>query len=173
MDKLNGNESKLFYVTGLRNAHAMETQAIQLLTRQIERLAHYPELEAKLRAHLEESNMQRTRLEEVLHSLDEEHSALKEAVLGLGGNIAALSHGAASDEIIKNTLANYMFEHFEIAAYKSLSAMAEFVGHPAGAAAARASLAEEEAMAAWIDERIAPTTITFLERANAGVTASH
>jgi len=173
MGKLIADEPRMFYVTGLHNAHAMETQAIQLLTRQVERLENYPELEARLRAHLEESKMQRTRLEEVMHDLDEQHSALKEAVLGIGGNFAALAHTAASDEIIKNTLANYMFEHFEIAAYKSLIAMSEFLGHPAGTAAARACLAEEEAMAAWIDERIATTTTTFLERIKAGVTADH
>jgi ferritin-like metal-binding protein YciE len=173
MGKLIADEPRMFYITGLHNAHAMETQAIQLLTRQIERLENYPELEAKMRSHLEESKVQRTRLEEVLHTLDEEVSALKEAILGLGGNFAALAHTTASDEIIKNTLANYMFEHFEIAAYKSLIAMSEFLEHPGGTAAARASLGEEEAMAAWIDERIAPTTITFLDRISAGVTADH
>jgi len=173
MGKLIADEPKMFFITGLHNAHAMETQAIQLLTRQVERLENYPELEARLRAHLEESKVQRTRLEEVLHTLDEQHSALKEAVLGLGGNIAALAHTTASDEIIKNTLANYMFEHFEIAAYKSLIAMSEFLDHPAGAAAARDSLREEEAMAAWIDERIASTTTIFLDRITAGITADH
>jgi ferritin-like metal-binding protein YciE len=164
---------RTFYITGLHNAHAMETQAIQLLTRQIERLENYPEIEAKLRVHLDESKVQRTRLEDVLNSLDEKHSAIKEAVLGLGGNIAALAHTTATDEIIKNTLANYMFEHFEIAAYKSLIVMAEFVGDSGGVAAAQASLREEESMAAWIDERIAPTTRVFLERSQAGVTADH
>ena len=173
MGKLIADEPRLIYVTGLQNAHAMETQAIQLLSRQVERLENYAETEEKLRAHLEESKVQRTRLEEVLHSLDESYSSLKEAVLGFGGNMATFAHTAASDEIVKNTLANYMFEHFEIAAYKSLIAMSEFVDHPAGAAAARASLREEEAMAAWINDRIAPTTTLFLQRIKAGVTADH
>jgi len=173
MGKLIADEPRMFYITGLHNAHAMETQAIQLLTRQVERLENYPELEAKMRTHLEESKRQRERLEEVMHTLDEQHSALKEAVLGLGGNFAAIAHTMASDEIIKNTLANYMFEHFEIAAYKSLIAMSEYLGHDSGAAAARASLREEEVMAAWIDEHIAPTTVTFMERVKAGVTADH
>jgi ferritin-like metal-binding protein YciE len=173
MSKLIADEPRMFYITGLHNAHAMETQAINLLTRQIERLDNYPELEERMRSHLAESKVQRLRLEEVLHSLDEEHSALKEAVLGLGGNIAALAHTAASDEIIKNTLANYMFEHFEIAAYKSLITMAEFLGHAPGVTASHASLREEELMAAWIDEHIAPTTRIFLERIQAGVPASH
>jgi ferritin-like metal-binding protein YciE len=163
----------MIYITGLHNAHAMETQAIQLLTRQVERLEHYPELEAKLRSHLEESKAQRVRLEEALHSLSESHSALKEAFLGMGGNVGAMAHSLASDEIIKNTLANFAFEHFEIAAYKSLIAMAEFVGHSVGATAAQTSLHEEEAMAAWLDSRIAPTTETFLSRLSAGETADH
>lgn len=173
MGKLIADEPKMFYITGLHNAHAMETQAIQLLSRQVERLENYPELEARMRMHLEESKAQRARLEEALHSLEEEHSALKEAVLGFGGNLAALAHTSASDEILKNILANYMFEHFEIAAYKSLITMSEFLNHAVGTAAARTSLREEEEMAAWIDERIAPTTMTFLERVKTGVTADH
>jgi ferritin-like metal-binding protein YciE len=173
MGTLIDDEPRLLYITGLHNAHAMETQAIQLLTRQVERLENYPEIEDKLRLHLEESKVQRTRLEEVLHTFDEKSSALKEAVLGLGGNIAALAHTAASDEIVKNTLANYMFEHFEIAAYKSLITMAEFLGDTHGAAAAHDSLSEEELMAAWIDEHIAPTTLTFLDRIKAGETGDH
>ena len=173
MGKLIADETRMFYVAGLRNAHAMETQAVQLLTRQVERLENYPELEARMREHLEESKAQRARLEEVLHGMDEDYSALKEAVLGLGGNFAALSHTAASDEIIKNTLANYMFEHFEIAAYKSLTEMAEILGDAPAIAACQASLHEEELMAAWLDEHIAPTTRIFLERIQAGVPASH
>jgi ferritin-like metal-binding protein YciE len=173
MGKLIADEPRMFYVAGLHNAHAMETQAIQLLTRQAERLENYPHIEAKLRQHLEESKAQRARLEEVMGSLDESPSALKEAFLGIGGNFAALSHISASDEIIKNTLANYMFEHFEIASYKSLNAMAEFLGHAPGLAVAQANLREEELMAAWIDEHIQPTTITFMERIKAGATADH
>jgi ferritin-like metal-binding protein YciE len=173
MGKLIADEPRMFYITGLHNAHAMETQAIQLLTRQSERLENYPEMEAKLRQHLEDSKAQRARLEEVMASLAESPSALKEAVLGIGGNFAALSHTAASDEIVKNTLANYMFEHFEIASYKSLATMAEFVGHAPGIAAARANLREEELMAAWIDDHVQSTTLTFLDRIKAGVTADH
>jgi len=171
--KLIADEPRMFYITGLHNAHAMETQAIELLTRQSERLENYPEMEAQLRAHLAESEIQRARLEEVMASIEEKHSMIKEAVLGIGGNIAALSHTMASDEIIKNTLANYMFEHFEIAAYKSLIAMAEFVGHSEAISAFTASLREEEKMAAWMNDHIAPTTTFFLDRVTAGLKADH
>jgi hypothetical protein len=39
------------FVVGLRNAHAMETQARELMERQSERLDEYPEVKAKVAAH--------------------------------------------------------------------------------------------------------------------------
>lgn len=73
----------------------METQAIEILGRQIYRLENYPELEHRLRAHLDESKRQRIWLEEILESLSKIYSSVKEAVLGLGGNLAAMAHTAA------------------------------------------------------------------------------
>ena len=165
------DKSRLYYVAGLSNAHAMETQAIQLLTRQLERLENYPEMAARMQAHLKETEVQRTRLEEVLAGLNESHSSIKDTALGLVGNLAALAHTPAPDEVMKNTLANYAFEHFEMAAYKSLITMAEVIGDNAGLSAAKTSLKEEEAMAQWIDQHIAGTTLQFLGRKEAGVQA--
>ena len=173
----NRDESLLVYVDGLQNAHAMETQAIELLSRQVERLEHYPDMEARMRQHIAESETQRARLEDVLRSHSEGAksgtSTIKDAILGLGGNIAAAIHAPATDEVLKNTLANFAFEHFEIAAYKTLITMADALGDPHGKAAAEACLAEEEAMAEWIDQHIAQTTLIFLNRTDAGIVASH
>ncbi len=163
--------TRTYYVTGLNNAHAMETQATQLISRQLERLENYPEMAAKLRDHLHETEMQRTRIEEVLAGLSESHSSVKDAALGLVGNLAALAHTPAPDEVLKNTLANFAFEHFEIAAYKSLIVMAEAVGDKSGLNAAKASLVEEERMAQWIGDHIAGTTMQFLGRKETGVKA--
>ena len=77
------------------------------------------------------------------------------------GNMAALAHTPAPDEVIKNTIANFAFEHFEIAAYKSLIALAQQIGDANGVRLLTTSLQEEEAMAGWIDENIAPTTLKF------------
>jgi ferritin-like metal-binding protein YciE len=41
---------------GLRNAHAIETQARELMERQSERLDEYPEVKARVTAHLQETN---------------------------------------------------------------------------------------------------------------------
>jgi ferritin-like metal-binding protein YciE len=166
-------DTQSFFLTGLRNAHGMETQAIQILSRQLERLENYPDMEAAIRRHIEESKAQRTRLEEVLHRLGETPSTLKDTALGFVGNLMALAHVPAADEVVKNTLANYAFEHFEIATYKTLITVGEAVGDGQAVIAVRMNLAEEEHMAAWIGEHITPTTLQFMALAEGGHKASH
>ena len=51
-----------FFVTGLRNAHAMEMQARELMERQIDRTQDYPELRTRLQQHLVETTSQLERL---------------------------------------------------------------------------------------------------------------
>ena len=46
------------FLIGLRNAHAMETQARELMERQSERLTGYPEVQARMKTHLRETEGQ-------------------------------------------------------------------------------------------------------------------
>ena len=55
------------------------------------------------------------------------------------------------DEIIKNMFSNYAFEHYEIAAYKSLARMAQELGFEQAKALLEESRREEQRMAAWIE----------------------
>jgi ferritin-like metal-binding protein YciE len=158
-------------LTGLRNQHAVENQAISLLSRQVERLESYPEMEARMRQHIDESKAQVQRLEEILSALGSSHSALKDAGLSLSGNMAALMHTVAPDEVLKNTFANYAFEHFEIAAYRSLLTLFDAIGQTSGKAALEKSLGEEVEMAEWIDQHLADTTLRYLERLSSGLKA--
>jgi ferritin-like metal-binding protein YciE len=84
------------------------------------------------------------------------------------GNVAAALHAPATDEVLKNTFANFAFEHQEIAAYTSLIAMAEAVGDTQAVPLLRQSLGEEQAMADWIEKQIVPTTTRFIELTRAG-----
>jgi ferritin-like metal-binding protein YciE len=113
-------EIKDIFVSGLRNAHAMETQAREMMERQSERLTDYPDVQAKVKSHLAETVVQMKRLEECLATFDESSSSLKDTAQSFMGNMAAMAHATADDEILKNTFANNAFENYEIAAYKSL-----------------------------------------------------
>jgi ferritin-like metal-binding protein YciE len=159
------------FAVGLRNQHAVENQAIELLERQLGRLVNYPELEERIRLHIEESKEQAKRLEDLLTGLGTSHSSLKDAVASFIGNLATIAHMPAPDEVIKNTLANFAFEHYEIASYKTLLVLADASGHDNARTALNQSLHEEEQMAQWIDEHINPTVLRYLERSEAEQTA--
>ena len=139
------------FITGLVNAHAVEKQALSIMTPQVERIENYPEVADRLRAHIEETNGQIARLDEILASFETSGSTVKDLGLSLSGTMAALTHSVAGDEIVKNSFANYAFEHFEIAAYKSLLVMAEDGGFSNATPLLQQSLGEEQAMAQWID----------------------
>lgn len=161
------------FVTGLRNAHAVEHQALALMDRQIEHLQNYPEVEARLREHRIETEGQIERLDEILGDLGESHSAIKDAGLSLSGNLAALGHTFAPDEILKNSFANFAFENFEAASYKSLITVAEDGGFASAIPHLRKTLDEELAMAQFCDEVLPAVTRKFLSLRAAGETASH
>ena len=151
------------FLSGLRNAHAVENQALSIMKPQLARIEHYPEVTERLRAHIEETNGQIARLDEILSGLETSSSAIKDAALSMTGGMAAISHSFAGDEILKNSFANYAFEHFEIASYKSLITLAEDFGFGGTTAALQESLREEERMAAWIEEALPGITRRYAE----------
>ncbi len=159
---------KDIYITGLVNAHALEEQAVSLLSRQAERLESYPEMLQQIKLHIEESRRQASRLEEILNSLGTSHSALKDLATKFTGNMAALAHAPMQDEVMKNTLANFAFEHFEIAAYRSLLTMADLAGDNSSPKLLQQSLNEEIRMAKWIEDNLDATTRKYVELTAAG-----
>jgi len=165
------DKTRDIFIVGLRNQHAVENQAIELLERQVGRLENYPEMLERMRHHIEESKEQARRLEEILSGLGTSHSTLKDTAMSLVGNLMAIGHATATDEVVKNTFANFAFEHYEIAAYKSLLVLADSLGHSAGKSMLETSLREEKAMADWIEQHIGPTTLRYVERTAAGQTA--
>jgi len=165
------DEIRSAYITGLRNMHALEMSAIELTERQTERLEHYPEMKERLARHHGESQEQARRLEGILQRMDSSTSSAKNTVSSVMGNVAAALHTPAQDEVLKNTFANFAFEHQEIAAYTSLLVMAEAVGDTAALQPLRQSLSEEQAMADWIEAHIVPTTRRYLELLDQGARA--
>ncbi len=149
------------FVTGLRNAHALENQALLLMNRQIERIEHYPQVKDRLQRHVEETQSQIKRLDMLLGRLNEQPSTLKDTGTSIMGNLGAITHAFSQDEILKNTYANYAFENFEIASYKSLCQLAELTGNANALQPLRQTLEEEEAMASWIDQHLSDVTSTY------------
>ena len=156
------NKARDVFIVGLRNAHAMEVQARELMERQSERLGDYPEVQAKVKQHLAETQQQLGRLEQCLEACGESSSTLKDVAQSVMANTMAMAHAMAGDEILKNTFANNAFEHFEIAAYKSLLSLCMSAGQEKSRPMLEANLKEEEEMAAWIDANVAKVTQQYV-----------
>jgi ferritin-like metal-binding protein YciE len=159
------------FVTGLRNAHAMENQALSIMRPQLSRIENYPEVAAQLEKHIRETEGQIQRLEQILDDAGENKSGLKDLALSFTGAMAALGHTVAPDEILKNSFANFAFENFEIAAYKSLIALGQRAGHASAVTLLTANLSEEQAMAQWLDANIEAVTLKYASLRESGETA--
>jgi ferritin-like metal-binding protein YciE len=150
------------FVSWIRDAHSMEQATIDNIGRLLQRMKEYPDFCERYRAHLDESRLQLGRLERALSLLDADASFVKDTVMRLAGVFQAIGTAIAPDEPVKHCLAAYSYENFEIASYVSLVAAAEAAGHSKIAELCNASLAEERAMAEWLEDFIPRITRSFL-----------
>ena len=82
-----------------------------------------------------------------------------------------MAHAPMQDEVLKNSFANYAFEHYEIASYRALMEMARAAGDQAAMGPLQQSLQEEMKMAEWIDQHLSETVKTYMQRETSGKTA--
>ena len=157
-------ETREHLLNWLRDAHAMEQQAEQMLKSQASRIDNYPKVKARIEQHLEETRGQQRLLEGCLERLGSSPSAVKDTM----GMMTALGQGIsgmfASDEIVKGTMASYVFENMEIASYVTLIAAAKQVGDTETQRVCEQILAQEEEMAQWVLDNMPEVTQAFLVR---------
>lgn len=158
---------------GLRNACALEHQALSLLDSQIEHLAEYADVEVQLRSHRGETERQIGRLGTILASLNESHSSLKDVAASCGGTLAALGHTSVSGEILKNSFANVAFANIEVADYEALIITVERSGYEDAVPPLRETLAEESAMATFLGATLPIMVHSYRDRRAFGEQASH
>lgn len=148
----------------LRDAHAMEQQAEQMLKAQSSRLEHYPQLKARIDQHIEETLDQQKLIDECLQRLGGEASTMKD----LGGKLMAFGQAVGgsmmSDEVIKGAMSGYVFENMEIASYTVLIAAAQAAGDTQTQKVCEKILPQEVAMADWLLKHLPQLTEAFLVR---------
>ncbi len=152
----------------LRDAYAMEKQAIDLMERQMQRVRNYPEFHQQLALHLDETRGQLRTVEDCLRQLKAEPSTLKELTTRLMGNMQSFVTGIAEDEVMKYAIASQMFEGFEIASYRCNITAADMAGEMEIKRSMQEILEQEVRQQAWLDEHIPQMTRLYLEREAAG-----
>ena len=151
------------YLAGLRNQHAVETQAIGTIQNELPRMKSYPELHAKMQQDKEQAVIQAARLDDLLASHGSSKSLAKEAVSGAVATVAGFAHLAASDEMLKNVLAAMGFKAYEIGSYKLLLILAEAAGAVADKTVLEQSMKEEEEIGNWLGSHLPYLVHTCLQ----------
>ncbi len=140
-------------VSYLRDAHSIESQALQLLETG-PAIAGFDALADVFRRHLEETRDQQRRVEERLAAHGAKPSRFQSTGMRVGGlNVGAFFAAQPGDTPAKLAGFAFAFEHLEIAAYELLRRVAERAGDPQTAAVAEQIIAEERGAA----EKIAGT----------------
>ncbi len=154
------------FLAWLRAAHAMEEQAITMLTDQARRIESYPDLKERIVQHLEETRSHAQAVKELI-----DHFAGVSGVLilkDMAAKLAAKTRGVGSmltsDEVVKGAVTSYAFEHLEIAHYRMLIAAADELDEQAAKLVLERILADEVAMAGWIEANLDAITRVFLMR---------
>jgi ferritin-like metal-binding protein YciE len=157
--------SKEQLVTWLNSAYSTEQALAQVLENHARDARDHPAMRQRLEQHLEETRGHAERVADCLAVLGEKPSKTKSAMGNLMGWVQGASTGMFRDEIMKNCLADYASEHFEIACYRSLIVAAEEEGQPEIARLSREILQDEIAMATWLEEQIPEVTRMMLQQA--------
>jgi ferritin-like metal-binding protein YciE len=94
---------------------------------------------------------------------------MKSALSTIMGPVQGASTGLFSDALVKDAIADFATEQFEIAAYTALIAASDDLGEIEVTALCRQNLVEEEAMAEFLEEQL-PTVVRRTVQARAGST---
>ena len=155
------------YLTGLRNQHAVETQAIGTIQNELPRMKAYPDLHAKMALDKERSTTQAARLDDLLAKHGTSKSIAKEAVTGAVATVAGFAHSVSEDDMLKNVLAAVGYKAYEISSYKVLLTLADAAGVVEDKAALEQSMKEEQEMGDWLGTSLPGLVHAYLQQKSA------
>ena len=166
------SDSKEHLLDWLRDAHAMEQQAIQMLKGEQGRIDHYPELKKKLEQNLDIANQNQDALANCIKRLGGSTSSIKDAGAKLMGFGQAISGIAFSDEVMKGAMSLYAFHNLAIASYTILVAAADTCGDNETKADCERMLQREIEINQWLKDYLPLLTQSFLVRSETEDVAS-
>src|SRR5215204_1969572 len=108
------NNQKDTLTTWLKDAYAMEQGIVEILERQIDQAEDMPEAQAKLREHLTLTKTHADRMKRCVEQLGDNVSHVKSGIANVLGAVQGMSTVLANDKMLKNAMAAYAIEHFEI-----------------------------------------------------------
>ncbi len=144
--------------TWLKDAYAMEQGIVEILERQIGQFEEMPDAQMKIQQHLDLTKSQAERVRGCVERLGDDVSQVKAGLANFLGAVQGMSTAMADDKMVKNAMAAYAIEHFEIASYMAIVAAASEMGHEDIATICDGIIQEEMEMADWLRMQL-PTVV--------------
>ena len=158
-------ESKDQFIAWLRDAYAMERALEDTLKKHAEDAKEHPEVRNPIEEHRKVTAEHADKVATLLEQLGEDRPALKTAMARFSGLVSGLPTSLADDTLVKNALAEFTAENFEIACYTSLITAAEDLGLNEIVPVLESILSDEQDMADRLIEAIPLITSMYLETA--------
>ncbi|HEY1074374.1 MAG TPA: DUF892 family protein [Patescibacteria group bacterium] len=152
------------YIGWLNDAYSMEVGLVPVLENHEKDAEGNTEVQEKIQEHIEQTKKHAEMIKACIERNGEDVSSGKETFGSMLGKMKAASTGMYKDEVVKNALADYTAEHFEIASYQSLIAAATEMEDDETKQVCQTILGEEEDMAAWLAEQIPTITKDFMRQ---------
>jgi ferritin-like metal-binding protein YciE len=160
-------EPKEHLVAWLNDAYSMENALVQTLENHADDAKNHPQMEARIRRHIEETRHHAELVESCVRRLGADTSTMKNIAGTLFGTMQGIATGMYEDELVKNALMDFAAEQFEIACYKALIVAAEDLGDHETAHICRTILRDEEEMAGFLSQNL-----PMIVHETLGITAS-
>ncbi|GAC1464430.1 MAG: ferritin-like domain-containing protein [Gemmatimonadaceae bacterium] len=141
-------------IAWLNDAYAMEQALIPVLENHAKDAKDNPTARARIELHAEQTRRHGELVKGCLEQLSESPSTVKSVVGTLFGAVHSVSTGMFSDEAVKNALADYATEHFEMACYRALSEAARAVGNQHIVQVCGEIVRDEQEMADWLSGQL-------------------
>ncbi|HEY5812788.1 MAG TPA: ferritin-like domain-containing protein [Terrimicrobiaceae bacterium] len=158
-------DAKENFVSWLRDAYAMEKALVDTLKKHAADAKGHPEIREPIEEHCELTETHAEQIETLLEEIGEDTSTLKTAMARLTGLVTGLPTSMVDDTLLKNALAEFTSENFEIACYTSLIAAAEELGFDDAVVILEQIRNEEQDMADLLIEAIPEITTMYLSHA--------
>ncbi len=136
--------------TWLKDAYAMEQGIVEVLEKQIPQFDDMPEAQAKIRQHIDITKTHADRVRGCVEQLGDDVSHVKAGLSNFLGTVQGISTMMADDKMVKNAMADYAVEHFEIASYMAIVAACREMGQDDIAGICETIIDEEMEMADWL-----------------------
>lgn len=141
-------------IAWLNDAYAMENSLIHTLEQRIKEAKDHPHIRSRDEQHLAETRRHAELVKGCVERLGGKTSALKAGMSSVMGVVQGISTAVAKDTLVKNCLADYGAEQFEVASYTALIAGAQAMGDQETAAVCQQILQEDAAMAEWLMQNL-------------------